>query len=198
MKIYLYTHPKEKEQNAEFLRKIIVASDVTAITPTHNVDKRVVHKPVGWEVQRKMFEEINGFIIETTTPTNDVTYLLAQALIAKTPALCLYEKSKMPREFISALSAKKLPAYIQFKAYTHSTAGSVLANFLQTLRLEDEEDFANIKFTLRFNARLAQYIDWKAAEFKQSKADFLRDMVQEHMESDPEFLYWLSNQKERK
>ncbi|OGY85337.1 MAG: hypothetical protein A3F54_02910 [Candidatus Kerfeldbacteria bacterium RIFCSPHIGHO2_12_FULL_48_17] len=194
MKVFLQTHREKYKEETKLLRGLIAEAGFEIMVP-QVVDPRQ-HKPTGWYLQHRAYQGFQAFIIEMTEPTPEVTYLLAQAMMHHKPTLCLYQKGQIPREFLQLIGKKKTPDFIEFKAYNRATVGGLLEDFLHTLKSASDDPSVNIKFTLRMSQKTDQYLQWRAKQVGQSKADYLRDTLSEQMEADMDFRSWMDKEWE--
>ena len=131
-------------------------------------------------------DEVDALIIEITHPTQQVHFILAQAILADKPALCLYGKNQAPRELLSYIKKRPAPRPIKTFSYTAPTLLLALKNFV--VRHDDgqdeNEDLPTIKYTLRMSPRIDRYLQWVTETNGINKADFLRELLARVAEED--------------
>lgn len=139
-------------------------------------------------------ERAHGIILEISRPTNELYYLLAQAIILQKPTLCLYIKNRVPRKIITHLSNKNIPKSICAKSYSRATLEHVIKMFLHSL---DNSiivtETPDIKFTLRLTGTMERYLNWLVENKHLNKAIFLRNLLEKTIEQDEEYKQFLDN-----
>ena len=79
--------------------------------------------------------------------------------------------------------------------YTENGLNELLVNFIQTIERGGRE-LPKIKFTLRITSRIERYLHWKTHNTKLTKADFLREMIEEMIENDTDYQRYVKKLKE--
>ncbi len=135
-----------------------------------------------------LLDKVDGIILEVTEPSDQLNYILAQAILQQKPTLCLYQKNKEPRYLLSHLKRKGVPKGIQIKAYTQNTLNSLVNKFLQDLGdISEVSDKPNIKFTLRITEKIEKYLDYKSKKGEVNKADYLRQLIEKEINKDDDY-----------
>lgn len=196
MKIYLHIDKKNSKMG-HLIRNSIIEEGFQIIKNDEAQDPRT-HEPKPWNAQYELFQSLRGFVLEMTYPNPQTTYLLAQAILQKIPVLGIYQKNNEPREFLSLLKQKKIPNFVCIKSYSRSTISHVLSQFLSILKSDSDKNQSNIKFTLRISPRIEQYLQWIARKQNSTKADYLREIVEDYMKQDNDFQNWIGSEKKKK
>ncbi|MBU0613535.1 hypothetical protein KKB10_06030 [Patescibacteria group bacterium] len=140
---------------------------------------------------------VDGIVIEATAPDPEIGYLLAHAILQKKPTLCLYQKGAQIKKTLSHLG-QKIPAFIMVKPYEKSNLEGVIAEYVKLFGIDPEySDVPNIKFTLRISQKISHYLHWKTHNTKNTKADFLRGMIQDIIDSDEKYKKYIVQKKNK-
>ena len=128
--------------------------------------------------QNQYVKECDAMIIEASTPSFGVGYLLAQALNERHPILCLYPND----QDIEALSdgiKGSTSSLITLKQYTPANLSDIITDYLDGLNLNPLQ-----KFNFVASKEIVDYIEDAAQKAGKSKSEFLRDLiVRDHMNS---------------
>ncbi|MFH1508743.1 MAG: hypothetical protein ABIE68_01105 [bacterium] len=168
-------HTLDRE-NIEYARKIGEEQNFSTETVKRDSKKNGV-----------LFAGTDGFIIEVSTLSNEVSYILAFAALQKKPVLCLYKESGQPQGIPENLQNAGKISGVAVKPYTEENLPKVLISFLRKVQKSQAKDVPNIKFTLRISERIESYLHWKATGRGKSKAVYLRELLKEMMENDAEY-----------
>ncbi len=125
-------------------------------------------------------EEVDALVMEITQPTQQIHFILAQAILADKPALCLYAKNQTPRELLSYIKKRPAPRPIKTFSYTGSTLPLAVKSFVASHSEEEQdgvEDVPSIKYTLRMSPKIDRYLKWVHETRGVNKADFMREML---------------------
>lgn len=190
MKIYIYSDFQKNPTISKLLVRCAEEKGFHVLTNEEVIDPKK-HEPQGWYAQHEAFHQLKGLVLEITEISPQITYLLAQAMFMKKPVLCLYERTRPPREFLMLIRKKKCPDFIKITAYTPSRVGEILDPFLVSLSTETLQTAASIKFTLRISPKIEQYLQWKAKNQGMTKANYLRHVLLTLQQDDEEYQHWL-------
>lgn len=137
--------------------------------------------------EEESVDSIKGVICEMSEPEQDTLYSLAMGLMQKKPVLYLYQGKTAGKEFLRNLD-KSQRDQLTIASYTAEDLDGHIAHFLTGVEAHPEPgDIPNIKFTLRITKRIEEYLAWRTHNLPMSKADFLRNMIEEMMASDDEY-----------
>jgi len=131
-------------------------------------------------------DQVDALIIEITEPTRDIQFILAQAILAGKPTLCLYAKNQPPRELLSHIKQKTAPRPIKTFSYVDATLAGAIKKFMRQHDPDhqDYDDVPSIKYTLRLTPRIERYLSWRSTRDTLSKADLIRDILKKSSEQD--------------
>lgn len=122
--------------------------------------------------------QVDAIILEIGHLSDELQFILAQAIILRKPTLCLYPKNKEPRDIMQMLSKSTVPKSIVTRCYTTTNIDQTIDKFLRsfdkTIRLEQ---IPNIKFTVRLTPALEHYLEWLAKQDHINKADYIRQLL---------------------
>lgn len=134
-------------------------------------------------------DAVDILIVEITRPTQDIHFILAQAIITKKPTLCVYGKNQTPRELLSFIKRGEAGKTIKTFSYIEEQLESVIQDFVKRHddRFASEMQLPDIKFTLRLTKSINEYLEITAAKVGKTKADIIRDILQERAVEDKGF-----------
>ena len=135
-----------------------------------------------------MLERMDGLIIEGSSYLPESGYMIAIALAHKKPILYLSDKTRPINKNLLHLSnnndASKL---LKLESYIVANLEKIVTEFLQQVERGEGREIPNIKFTLRITSRIERYLHWKTHNTSLSKADFLREEIEELIDKDEEY-----------
>ncbi|MFH1426865.1 MAG: hypothetical protein ABIG66_05570 [Candidatus Kerfeldbacteria bacterium] len=84
---------------------------------------------------------------------------------------------------------QKSPRPIKTYSYTEKTLPRAIANFIVLFDPEqkEHENIPSIKFTLRMTPRTERYLTWLSDKQGMSKADLLRNILENEADADKKF-----------
>lgn len=166
------------------VEKLCEAYDVAILT------EEAVQQIEPIDVHEFFLDSIDLLILEITKPSQETQFVLAQALLAETPLLCLYAKNQTPRQLLEYIRKKRAPRKVKTYAYLEHELPMVIDKFIRRFdpRVNAEDDIPSQKFTMRLSPRLDRYIEWNAKRNSESKADSIRRLLTNSMEEDPTYL----------
>lgn len=183
MKIYVHD-----DKTAGLIAKACKGLDVSVLT-AQDVRGREFDAQAA---TRKQFflDEVDALILEITRPTQDIHFIIAQAIIARIPVLCLYGKNQAPRELLAYIKKGDAGKRIKTFSYLEEQLAPAVTAFIYRHDPEyaSDMDIPEIKFTLRLTKRTNEYLAWEAKRTGKTKADLLRDIVQEQALANDQFL----------
>lgn len=133
-------------------------------------------------------DEVDLLILEITRPTQDSQFILAQAMLAKKPTLCLYGKNQPPRPLLHMVRERKSPTVKTFSYTFHNLPVAVtkfIAEFHPAAERHDREP--SIKYTLRLSPKCDRYLDWVCRRERISKADYFRLFLEQQAVQDQQY-----------
>lgn len=135
-------------------------------------------------------DQVDVLIIEITKPNQDIQFILAQAILAQKPTLCVYGKNQPPRELLAYIKRKSLPRPVRTFSYTESTIVKALEEYIRSLDpdAQDHDNLPTVKFTLRLSPRIERYLLWYTKQHGISKADYLRELLEREVEDAKQYV----------
>jgi len=125
-----------------------------------------------------LLDKMDGLIIEGSYPNPEIGYLIAFGLSRNKPILFLIQKGKTLDPALRTISQdKKTAQYLKLKYYSPASLEKVVLSFLNKIEGFEGIEIPTIKFTLRLTPGIDRYLNWKSQKTGLSKADFLRDTL---------------------
>lgn len=135
-----------------------------------------------------LLERMDALVIEGSRSVPESGYLIAIALTHQKPILYLVEKGKpLNKNLLHLQQDKTSSKFLTLANYTEKNLGSVIAEFLEQVEKGEGREVPTIKFTLRITSRIERYLQWKTHNTKISKADFLRNKIEDLIDADDEY-----------
>jgi hypothetical protein len=198
MHVYFYAPPTKQSalrEAYEAMKVALAQTDVYVSTNT-DADEVQVSPEVLAESQRydvPLLEQMDAFIIEGTSSDPEIGFLLAHAIAMKKPVLYLYQRGTSPMIF-SRLSQRELPPFVKVYAYDLEAISAKVLAFLKSIEGVVIREVPRIKFTLRVTSSIEEYLHFKTHNTKLSKADYLRERIEQQMAQDDS---WAEYQQKR-
>jgi len=128
-------------------------------------------------------KQVDVLIVLGSGKSPDLAYTLALGIARNRPILFLVEKGVVvPENFLKISQSKDIKKIFTIAYFTYKNLGKIIKSFLE--KSLTGLDYFNIKFTLRLNKSLDQYLDWKSKRLKKTKARLLRQIIEDYKESD--------------
>lgn len=180
MKVYIY----DQKTNGAIV-KICAAAGVETLT-REDVVQRHAQRP-----RNELFlDNIDLFIINITKPSQEIHFILAQAILSEKPTLCVYGKNQTPAELMQYIR-KPGPRRrnIRTFSYTAKTLETGIRNFIRLYDPAEQrsEQIASVKFTLRLTPHIDRYLDWCVQKTGESKADMIRRLLEQKATADKKY-----------
>ena len=135
-----------------------------------------------------MLEKMDALIIDGTRPLPESGYLIAIALAHQKPILYLSQKGRLINKNLVHLQKDKNTAKFLFlEYYNQNDLANLILEFLQKVEKGEGREMPSIKFTLRVTSRIERYLHWKTHNTKISKADFLRNLIDNLIDQDENY-----------
>ena len=183
MSMRIYIHD---EKTAGRIQKYCESVGLDVLTPSR------VRELAGDNTNGSSFflDTVDILLVEVTKPTQEIHFVLAQAILANKPTLCLYGKNQSPRELLSYIKKRKAPRPIKTYSYTDKTLEDAIKKFIIRYdpSQQEHDDIPSIKFTLRLTPRHERYLQWASEKAGLNKADFLREQLSNMQEEDDTFV----------
>ena len=140
--------------------------------------------------------KIDAVAVDGGLSVSESSYLIALALTYKKPILYLVEKGKALDAHISDLSQNKsITKLLKVEFYQESSLEKIIGNFINEIEKGSGRELASIKFTLRITQKIERYLLWKTNNTKLSKADFIRERLEELMAQDENYKKYFENER---
>ena len=135
-----------------------------------------------------MLERMDGLIIEGSSYLPESGYMIAIALAHKKPILYLSDKTRpINKNLLHLRKNKDAAKLLKLESYIDANLEKIVTEFLQQVERGEGREIPNIKFTLRITSRIERYLHWKTHNTSLSKADFLREEIEELIDKDEEY-----------
>lgn len=198
MHVYFYAPPTKQtdlKQAYVLIKDTLSHTDLYVSTNTESEEVQVSAEVMADSRANDvpLLEQMDAFIIEGTTSDPEIGFLIAHAIAMKKPTLYLYQRGTVPQIF-SRLSQRELPGYVKVLAYDDEKLGSAVLAFLKSIEGVVIREVPRIKFTLRVTNSIEEYLHFKTHNTKLSKADYLRERIEQSMEQDGD---WQEYQRKR-
>ncbi len=176
MKIYIFD-----ERTGGALRDICVSNRAEVLTHEEAMSRR---KHINQGLS--FLDEVDLLILEVTSRSQDVQFILAHALLLQKPTLCLYVKNSPPRDVMSYVRKQPYPRSIKTFSYTSETMPLAVRRFMGQHATDPyhREELPATKYTLRLTPRDDKYLQWLAKQHHTTKAKMLRHIIHELIEKD--------------
>ena len=145
-----------------------------------HLDDKELH-PVDW---KEIFHEISksvlasdAAIFENTVSSFSTGYQLSLALERRKPILMLYAKGAKKRDYKDTFAAGIESDLITLREYTPKNLKIILSDFFTKAQKGGEK----IRFNFFIDKNIENYLDWATFTYKKSKADILRELVNDQM-----------------
>lgn len=199
MHIYFYAtshHRSETKSVIATIKKTLRQADVWVSTNTEPEEIQVSAEVLAEARQTgtPLLERMNAFIIEGTVSDPQVGFLLAHAIAQRKPTLYLYRRGTVP-EIFTHLTKRELPKHIRVEAYLDRAVEKILGDFLGSVGGSTVKQIPRHKFTLRITDTIEAWLHFKTHNTKTSKADFLREQIEQSMKDDED---WQKFQRQRR
>ncbi len=198
MHIYFYAPPTKQsdlQQAYILIKEVLAQTDVYVSTNTEMEEVQVSSEVLAESRNNDvpLLEQMDAFLIEGTSSDPEIGFLLAHAIALKKPALYLYRRGTVPQVF-SRLRQRELPGFVKVIAYDEDKISSIILSFLKAIEGVVIREMPRIKFTLRVTNTIEEYLHFKTHNTKLSKADYLRERIDQQMMQDQD---WQEYQKKR-
>jgi len=187
MKVYFNASPRFKKENSVLLNQIYSKIEDLGYKQTSNFIKSVdvsefynLDENAVSDFYKKTLKSLKSadiVVLETSTPSFAVGYLVSQALNLSKPVIALHLKGNEPF-FIQGSESEKL----QIVEYTKDSMESDLK-----VALDYASDQQDTRFNFFISPKIANYLDWVAKSKRLPRAVYLRRLIEEHLENNEEY-----------
>lgn len=194
MHVYFFSSLKKSPADQNTVREILGELEQTDLWVSSNTTATEIQASDAVLAQAEandtpLMNEMDAFIIEGTEAAPEVGFLVAQAMASKKPTLYLFKRGTVP-ELFSHVNREELPKCITVMAYQPGQAAAAIREFLPTIAGKKVREIPRVKFTLRLTATEDDYLDFKTRNTKTTKADFLRDQLDQQIQADQAWSAW--------
>lgn len=201
MKIYFACDNQANEKYQKAYAGILqLLSDAGVIVMSNTASKHISSLTAN-DLQRIsqtgeiMMDRVDGVIIEGSNDIPESGYLIALALAHQKPVLYLSERGKsISKNLLHLQKGKEASRLLYLEYYELKSFKKVIFEFLKKIEKGDVKQKANIKFTLRINPRIEKYLSWKTHNTKVTKADFLRELIEQIIDNDPDYQKYFGDE----
>ena len=142
-------------------------------------------------------DQMDALIIEGSRPLAESGYLIAVALAYKKPILYLTQKNQPANKNLLHLQKDaNVAKLLRLKNYSDQTLEKILVEFLPLVERGEGRETAAIKFTLRLTRRTERYLQWKTNNTKLTKADYLRQVIEDLLRQDKDYQKFIAERSE--
>ena len=178
MRVY-FAGSSGAKQNYEVYRKIIsymqdgghqvLKSWIVEVLGNHNVgeDHDVLVR------QETLLRNSDLMIVESSTPSFGIGYLMHQAIRLHIPILCLYPEGHNDKD-LSTVIAGNDSSLLSLHSYNAQNLRTILNKQIHSLGNDEL-----IKFNFLANKEITAFLEKNAAKQKKSKSEYLRDVLNE-------------------
>ncbi|OGY45769.1 MAG: hypothetical protein A3A24_01985 [Candidatus Buchananbacteria bacterium RIFCSPLOWO2_01_FULL_46_12] len=204
MRVYFAADSQAEQKFQERYSKIIDALNGAGVLVMSNLAQQNVSGFSGPDLEKinqsgeVMVEKMDALVIEGSRSLPESGYLIAIALAHGRPILFLTEKGTPANKNIAYLQKDKVTdKLLQIKSYTDSGLNQILVDFLALVEQGEGKEVPNIKFTLRITSRIERYLQWKTHNTKLSKADYLRNVIEDLIDADESYQNFIGRQEKK-
>lgn len=179
MRVFLFDQYSDGEVRSICSRFGVQLSELNALEHTGKETEAITY----------FLDKVDAIIVEMTEPKETIHFLLAQAILANKPTLCLYKKNMPPRHIVQYIRSRKTPRPMKTFSYSSSTLQPAVYQFLRTYNPDGmgKEDHPSIKYTLRLTPKIDRYLHWAGTQQGKTKADVIRALLTGQAEDDEDY-----------
>lgn len=179
MKVFLYDRHTKGVLECSSKKTTAEVIAISSLSEHKNMSQAVAH----------FLDQVDALLIEITDPTDLEHFILAQAVLADKPTLCLYQKNRPPRKLLDYIRSRKTPRSIKTFSYSPSTVDEAIESFIRRHNPDSLDDvhMPSIKYTLRLTPFIDQYLDWVSRQQSKTKANMIRSILIDAAERDEDY-----------
>ncbi|HLD50974.1 hypothetical protein A3K34_02440 [candidate division WWE3 bacterium RIFOXYC1_FULL_40_10] len=154
---------------------IDVALEYTDSKKSADKCEKLPWKEVFHEVSKAVLA-CDAVVFEATVPSFSIGYQISLAIERRKPVLILWSEDSqrdLKDSFISGLDSD----LITMRKYNKTTLKDIMILFFR----ENESGGEKIRFNFFIDKKLEKYLDWASYNYKKSKADILRESIQDRI-----------------
>lgn len=198
MKIYFCANQEASEKVKKYFDRIIGVLNQLGVLVMSNLEREDLYKFSDQDIEKlgqsgSIFEKIDGLVIEGNASPSESGYLIALALAHKKPILYILEKGHAIERHISNLVKDKgIARILKVQFYDDLNLEDKIGEFVHLIESGEGKEAPTIKFTLRITSRIERYLHWKTHNTKLSKADFVRNLIEDMIDGDEDYKKYIN------
>ncbi len=158
---------------------LVSKDNLTAAAILKQLGVHLLEQPAHTPLDPASFDAV---FIRASDKDDQSTYLIALALAKQKPVLYFSEQGKRIDPAIKNLQQHELfKRLLRIVAFTPATLDRDIAKAVSGIEDGTLAELPTIKFTLRITPTMERYLQWKSKKTGLSKADFLRQVVQDQI-----------------
>lgn len=183
MKVYVVGNPSATSALQQRYRRIAEVLTEAGATVASNF-----YPAAAGDAGTPLMEQVDAVVIEGSDPTPETGHLVALALTYHKPILYLNERGRPVNYHLRRLQESKVAsAYLRLESYGAESLANRLREFLRLVERGEGKLNPTIKFTLRLTPAIERYLVYKSKGSKKTKADYLRDLLEQIATEDKEY-----------
>ncbi len=184
MKLYFYASSETIHDKIVSGLKILLKSKGIVVTASGDGDV--------------LLKRIQLLIIEASQPNPQVAFLIASALAHRKPILILLARGTPLDLHLRTLQRDKtVGRWLRVEFYQDKNLLKLVENFVDRWTRGVGRELPLIKFTLRLTSTLDRYLTWKGLQVRKTRANFLRQIVEEMADGDRRFQSQLKKELQK-
>lgn len=131
-------------------------------------------------------KDLDAVVVLDEGIPSDTSYVVALSIARGKPILYLLKRGlPWPVEIQKLSQSRELKKRIKLVSFTPKKLALIIYEFLDQYLYKTEK--YEIKFTLRLNTELEQYVKWKSKKSKLDKAAFVRKLIENIKKEDEDY-----------
>ncbi len=200
MKLYFSAPPDLLNKDLVLrLKTTLRAKGITTIMQGGGLSPFTPAELVQNEAGEKGFlNKIQLVVIEGSSASSQVVYLIAFALAHRKPILVLLARGTPLDLHLRTLRRDKtVGRWLRVEFYQEKNILKLIEDFAEHWLEGLGRELPVIKFTLRLTPTVDRYLAWKGLQVKKTKANFLREIVEDMAKADQRFQVQLRKELEK-
>lgn len=134
------------------------------------------------DIEDTKADRIHAFFLDTQTDKPENAFISSLAIAKKKSIVCFIPKGKQLPSSLSLLNTNPvLKKKIRLVFYTPKNLNKVVSALINQLDSGALREKPSVKFTLRITPSMERYLEWKSSQLGESKADFLRNAIDQQI-----------------
>ncbi len=131
-------------------------------------------------------KDLDAVVVLDEGIPSDTAYVVALSIARGKPILYLLKRGlSWPVEIQKLSESRELKKLIKLASFTPRKLSAIINEFLDQNHYKIKK--YEIKFTLRLNTELEQYVKWKSKKSKLDKAAFVRKLIENMKKEDEDY-----------